>query len=81
MLLGRVIKKYLNDVRLNAVATKGAWLGNDESHYVRKWKESDIEDLKVMINLTVKWIEMMELSEEAVRKVAEASSGSTNSGE
>lgn len=25
---------------------RAAWLGNDETHYVRKWPEKDVKDLK-----------------------------------
>ena len=28
------------------------WLGNDETHYERRWKDKDLDDLKVMINST-----------------------------
>lgn len=32
------------------------WLGNDETHYVRKWEASDISDLKMLIDLTAHWM-------------------------
>ena len=36
---------------------KGAtWLGNDETHYVKKWENKDITDLKNLIDLTLAWI-------------------------
>lgn len=48
---------------------KGAsWLGNDETHYVRKWKDKDISDLKKMIELTVYWISY-ELKTEEYEKI------------
>ena len=36
---------------------RAVWLGNDETHYVRKWEDKDISDLKRLIKLTVNWIE------------------------
>ena len=32
------------------------WLGKDETHYVRIWNDKDIEDLKMLMQLTVYWI-------------------------
>jgi hypothetical protein len=34
------------------------WLGNDETHYVRKWENKDINDLKRLIAMTVAWVEI-----------------------
>ncbi len=60
--LGDVIKNYVKDERIKKVAKRAAWLGNDETHYLRKWIEKDIEDLKKLISLTVHWIEMEALT-------------------
>jgi hypothetical protein len=57
-MLGACISDYVTDNRIKAVAERAAWLGNDEAHYVRRWDEHDIADLKRLIDLTVKWIEM-----------------------
>ena len=38
------------------VSQRAAWIGNDETHYVRKWEEKDIEDLKILIDHVVKFI-------------------------
>jgi len=35
---------------------RAVWLGNDETHYVRKWEASDISDLKMLIDLTAHWM-------------------------
>ena len=37
-------------------SARAAWLGNDEVHYVRKWQDKDIEDLKRLIRLTEAWV-------------------------
>lgn len=39
------------------VAKRAAWLGNDETHYVRKWASKDVTNLKQLIELVVRWIE------------------------
>ncbi len=35
-----------------------AWLGNDETHYERRWVDKDVEDLRRLIDITCHWIEM-----------------------
>jgi len=55
-LLGKCINKYVDEPRIKSAAEKAAWLGNDETHYVRKWSSKDINDLKILIELTVYWI-------------------------
>lgn len=56
MLLGNVIKSYIKG-KVQAIAEKASWLGNDETHYKRKWEEKDIEDLKLAIKCTVSFIQ------------------------
>jgi hypothetical protein len=55
--LATCIKQYIDDIRIQQTAERATWLGNDETHYVRKWSDKDIQDLKVLIRLTVNWIE------------------------
>lgn len=62
-LLGDVINQYIDDPRIQDISRRAIWLGNDETHYLRKWKDKDIQDVKTLINLTVNWIEIVELSE------------------
>jgi len=57
-LLGKVIGDHVTDSNIKSVAKRAAWLGNDETHYVRKWEGKDLSDLKRLIDLTVHWIEM-----------------------
>jgi len=54
--LGGCIENYVDGENIKSCAKRAAWLGNDETHYVRKWEEKDIEDLKVLIQLTQAWI-------------------------
>ena len=67
MQLGSCIASYVKNDRINQTAARAAWLGNDQTHYVRKWEDKDLSDLKRLIELTVRWIEMEQMTEEAVR--------------
>lgn len=60
--LGDVIKNYIDDERIEDMAKRAAWLGNDETHYLRKWDDKDLESLKILLDLTIRWIESVELS-------------------
>lgn len=60
-LLGQAIKR-ISDARIQALAERAAWLGNDETHYVKKFKDKDITDLKKLIQLVADHIEMEEES-------------------
>ena len=55
--LGSVIDTYCDDAKLKATAKRATWLGNDETHYERVWQDQDVENLKVLIRLTVGWVE------------------------
>ena len=61
--LAACIKKYLDDARLKECAKRAAWLGNDEAHYLRRWEASDVDDLKLLIRLSVNWMENVLLTE------------------
>lgn len=62
-MLSNVIETYVNDSKIKSVAKRAAWLGNDETHYIRKWEGKDLSDLKKLIDLTVHWMEMEALTE------------------
>jgi hypothetical protein len=55
--LATCIKNYVGDVNTKLCAERAAWLGNDETHYVRRWEDKDIGDLKTLIKLTMAWIQ------------------------
>lgn len=64
-LLMPTINTYMSEAsKLRSVATKAVWLGNDETHYVRKWEDKDIGHLKMLIDLTLHWIESELLTDE-----------------
>lgn len=54
--LGTCIKTRVQDVKVKQCAELAAWLGNDETHYERRWVGKDLGDLKLLIDLTVHWV-------------------------
>ena len=67
MFSGQVVERFLTDPRIGKLAKRALWLGNDESHYLRRWSDKDIDDLIVLIRLSAGWIEMECLSESYVK--------------
>ncbi len=63
LLLGKCIKKYIADPTARKIAERAAWLGNDETHYERRWEDKDVQDLKMLIRLTVNFVENEQLTE------------------
>jgi len=57
--LAWVIGQYIK-----VCARRATWLGNDETHFLRIWKDKDVADLKRLVQLTVNWIESHELTKE-----------------
>lgn len=62
-LLGPCISTYVKDENIKACAERAVWLGNDETHYERRWDQKDIVDLKILIQLTVNHIQTEILTE------------------
>lgn len=60
---GNVVKEYIDDKRIQAVAERTLWLGNDETHYLRKWEKHDLNDLLNLIKITVSWIDIERTSQ------------------
>jgi uncharacterized protein DUF4145 len=67
MLLSQCISTFVKDERIREVTKRAAWLGNDETHYVRKWGDKDLKDLKALIHLAVNWIDMELTTQEMLR--------------
>ena len=55
--LAKCIDEFVSDERIKQVAKRAVWLGNDETHYIRKWEGRDVHDLKGIIHLAIRWIE------------------------
>lgn len=63
--LGKCINEDIDNPQLKIVASRAAWLGNDQTHYEQRFDDRDISDLKRMIRLTVHWISLIKETEEA----------------
>lgn len=68
-LLGQCINEYVSDPQVKQVAKRAAWLGNDETHYVRKWEDRDISDLKTLIRLCINGIDSVLLTQKYINEM------------
>lgn len=58
MNLSPCIEKYFENSHIKALAKASAWIGNDETHYVRKHEDYGINHLKSFILAIVSYIEL-----------------------
>lgn len=63
--LTKCIQTYIDNPQIQTLATKTAWLGNDEAHYVRKHSDRDVQDMKRFIQATVYFVGMSLIVEDA----------------
>jgi hypothetical protein len=68
--LGTCISNYINDTNVKECAKRAAWLGNDETHYTRRWDDRDITDLKLLVQLTMNWIENVMLTQKYISEMS-----------
>ena len=61
------IKDHIQEEGIKTVAERAAWLGNDETHYLRKWEDKDINDLIDLIDSVSGWI-VIHLKTEELKK-------------
>ena len=47
-------------------ATRRRQVGDVRTHYVRRWEDKDVSDLKLLIRLTVNWIDNVLLTRKYV---------------
>ena len=52
----KCIRNYIQEEGIKTVAERAAWLGNDETHYLRKWENKDINDLIDLVESVGAWI-------------------------
>lgn len=71
MFLGKCISDLVTNDNLRNIAKRATWLGNDETHYVKKWENKDLQDLKKLIEVTLHWIEMEILTDEYISTMPE----------
>jgi hypothetical protein len=60
--LSQCINNFVPDSRIQSVAKRASWIGNDETHYTKIWEGKSLKDLKSLIDLTIHWIEMEKLT-------------------
>jgi hypothetical protein len=68
--LAKVIGQYVADVNIQNCAKRAVWLGNDETHYVKKWDDKDISDLKILITLTIGWVNNCLLTKQYIEEMS-----------
>lgn len=56
--LSQCIRDHISDSHIQTLATASAWIGNDETHYVRKHNDYDINHLKSFISTMINYIEL-----------------------
>jgi hypothetical protein len=61
------VVNYIKSDQIREITKRATWLGNDETHYVRKWEDKDLNDLKKLITLTIHWIEMEKRTAEVMQ--------------
>jgi hypothetical protein len=62
--LAQCISNFVTDPNIKSCAERAAWLGNDETHYLKKWETKDVGDLKTLVHLAVNWIDSSLLTEQ-----------------
>ena len=53
--LSPCISNFVRDTSVELCASRATWLGNNETHYIKKWPDKDLSDLKKLIDLTLHW--------------------------
>jgi hypothetical protein len=71
-LLGACINDHIKDTNIKALSKRAVWIGNDETHYIRKWITKDINHLKKFIDLVIHWIETEVLTKEMIADMPES---------
>ncbi len=56
-MLSPCINHYIDNPRIKTLATASAWIGNDETHYIRKHDDYDLHHLKTFIAALVSHID------------------------
>lgn len=64
-LLGASIQR-IDSRQIKTLAERSTWIGNDETHYVRKHEDLDYSDMKRFINALVRYIDSELTFEEAL---------------
>lgn len=54
--LGQSIKR-IDNPRIKTLAERSTWIGNDETHYVRKYEDLNVDDMKRFIMAMVRYVD------------------------
>lgn len=68
--LGNCIRDHIDDQRIKKLAKLASWLGNDETHYERRWQDKDLSDLKALIHLTINALDNAIVGDEYIKAMA-----------
>ena len=55
--LSQCINNYIDSEHIKSLAKAATWLGNDESHYLKKHSDYSLDDLKIFIDTAVAFIQ------------------------
>lgn len=69
MFLGDCIKYLVEDPRIKDCAQRAVYIGNDETHFIRQNVNKDIRDLKILIDLTINWVESEILTKKYIQEM------------
>ena len=64
-LLSRCINDYIDNIQIKTLAERAVWIGNDETHYIRKQEDRDVQDMKNFIQAMVYFVGMALIAEDA----------------
>ena len=56
--LSQCISNYITYEKINTPASRAVWIGNDETHYIRKYENRDVSDMKKFIAAILHYISM-----------------------
>lgn len=63
--LSSCIQDYITSSEIKRLATGAVWIGNDETHYIRRQEDRDVGDMKRFIQAMVYFVGMYLISEDA----------------
>ena len=68
MPISQCIRTYIVVDQIKTLASRAVWIGNDETHYIRKLEDHDLDDMKEFIEAMVYYVGM-DLITESARKI------------
>lgn len=64
-----IIEKYIQNPKIIEIFKRTVWLGNDQTHYDKKFEDLGLTDLKKLMELSVYHITLMLMSDEAILNI------------